>query len=205
MPHARLAECGLPAYLRQTSGQVGMVQRTREPIFNVPSVVVATLAALALVHLVRTVLLSPAQDFSVLLAFAFIPARYEASAVGAMLPGGVAADVWTFVTYALLHGSWMHVAVNAVWLLPFGTAVARRFGAVRFILFFVVTAAAAALTHLATHAGEMLPMVGASGSISGMMAAAVRFVFQRGGPLTLWREHADDAYRMPASPLATTM
>jgi membrane associated rhomboid family serine protease len=181
-----------------------VVTRTKEPIFNVPAVVVATLAVLALVHLGRE-LLSPSQDFRFLLLFAFIPVRYEPSVLGAVLPGGVGADIWSFLTYALIHGNWMHLAVNAVWLLPFGTAVARRFGTLRFLLFFAVTAVAAAAMHLATHVGEMLPMVGASGSISGLMAGAVRFVFHRGGPLSLWREQSDAAYRNPASPLGVAL
>ena len=64
-----------------------------------------------------------------LLTFAFIPARYDTSMVlGGVLPGGFGAELWTFVTYALIHADWTHFGVNAVWLLPFGSAVARRFG-----------------------------------------------------------------------------
>ena len=73
---------------------------------------------------------------------------------------------------------------NSVWLLAFGTPLARRFGAARFLAFCAVTAAAGALAHLMTHFGQMVPMVGASGERSpGPMAAAMRFAFQRGGPL----------------------
>ena len=107
----------------------------REPIFNIPPVVLAVLAVLALVHLVRTLLLTEQQDIEFLLTFAFIPARYDNSVVlGGTLPGG-GADIWTFVTYALIHADWTHFGVNAVWLLPFGSAVARRFGTPRFLAF----------------------------------------------------------------------
>src|SRR5664280_3437097 len=85
-----------------------------------------------------------------LLTFAFIPSRYDTSIVpGGALPGGFGAQLWTFVTYSLIHADWMHYGVNAVWLLPFGSAVARRFGAPRFLVFFAVTAAAGAAMHLA--------------------------------------------------------
>lgn len=67
-----------------------------------------------------------------------------------------------------------------------------------------VTAAAGAAVHLVTHFGELLPMVGASAAISGAMAAATRFAFQRGGPLELWRDPAE-ACRVPAAPLATSL
>jgi membrane associated rhomboid family serine protease len=173
----------------------------RQPIFNIPSVVVAVLAVLVIIHLARTLLLSEQQDIEFLLSFAFIPARYDSSFVlDGALPGG-GADVWTFVTYALIHANWMHLGVNSVWLLPFGSALARRFGAVRFLAFFAVTAAAGAALHLATHAGEQFPMIGASAAISGTMAAAMRFAFQRGGPLGLIGRADGSAYRVPAIPL----
>jgi membrane associated rhomboid family serine protease len=173
----------------------------REPLFNIPPVVVALLAVLALIHAVRTLALSDEQDIEFLLTFAFIPARYDSSVLGGVLPGGFGAELWTFVTYALLHADWTHFGVNAVWLLPFGSAVARRFGALRFLAFVVVTAAAGAAMHLVTHAGEQFPMIGASAAISGTMAAAMRFAFQRGGPLSFWRDGDTAAYRVPALPL----
>lgn len=175
----------------------------REPLFNIPPVIVAVLAVLALVHAVRTYVLTSDQDMEFLLTFAFIPSRYDASAVlGGVLPGGFGAELWTFVTYAVIHADWMHYGVNAVWLLPFGSAVARRFGPVRFLLFFAVTAAAGAAAFLATHAGEEVPVIGASAAISGTMAAAMRFAFQRGGPLSFRRNGDATDYRVPAIPLS---
>jgi membrane associated rhomboid family serine protease len=94
--------------------------------------------------------------------------------------------------------------LNGVWLLAFCSPVARRFGVTRFLAFMAATAAAGAAAHLVTHFGELLPMVGASASISGAMAAAMRFVFQRGGPLGLWRD-GEDAYRVPAASLAASL
>jgi membrane associated rhomboid family serine protease len=174
----------------------------REPLFNIPAIVVAVLIVLAVIHGVRVYLLTEDQDVWFLLTFAFIPARYDASMVlGGALPGGFGAELWTFVTYSLIHGDWMHFGVNAVWLLPFGSAVARRFGAARFLAFYAVTAAAGAALHLATHAGEQFPMIGASAAISGTMAAAMRFAFQRGGPLGFLRGNDEEAYRVPAIPL----
>jgi membrane associated rhomboid family serine protease len=175
----------------------------REPIFNIPTVIVALLAALALIHAARTLLLTEEQDVEFLFTFAFIPARYDTSVVlGGALPGGGGAEVWSFVTYSLLHATWTHLGVNAIWLLPFGSAVARRFGTYRFVAFYIVTAAAGALAHLVTHAGAPAPMIGASAAISGTMAAAMRFAVQRGGPLSFRRSDTDSDYRVPALPLS---
>ncbi len=175
----------------------------REPVFNIPPVIVALLAGLALIHAVRTYVLTDEQDMEFLLTFAFIPSRYDTSIVlGGVLPGGFGAQLWTFVTYALIHADWTHYGVNAVWLLPFGSAVARRFGSLRFLAFFAATAAAGAAMHLATHAGEAVPVIGASAAISGTMAGAMRFAFQRGGPLSFWRSGDGTDYRVPAISLS---
>ena len=176
-----------------------------EPIFNVPAVVTATLAVLGLVHALRAWVFSPDAGRELLLLFAFIPLRYDSSVVGLAWPGGLGADVWTFVSYALIHGDWMHLGINAVWLLAFGTPVARRFGAARFLLFFAVTAAAGAVAHLATHTGERVPMVGASAAISGFMAAAIRFVFGRRRGIGLFGRSDEAAYRVPALPLTVVL
>jgi membrane associated rhomboid family serine protease len=177
-----------------------------EPIFNVPGIVAVTIAVLFAIHGVREWVLSPETDNDLLWLFAFVPVRYQSSMLGqGVFPGGTAADVWTFVTYAFLHGSWSHLILNSVWLLAFGTPVARRFGATRFILFFAVTAAGGALAHLAVHAGLRVPMIGASAAISGFMAAAMRFAFLRGGPLRLLGNDQHDAYRIPAQPLLVVL
>ena len=175
-----------------------------EPIFNVPGVVSALIVVLAAVHGLREWLLTPRLENDLLWLFAFVPLRYEPSLIGSF-PGGVAADAWTFVTYALLHGSWTHLVLNSIWLLAFGTPVARRFGAGRFLAFFAVTAAGGALAHLYFYAGMRVPMIGASAAISGSMAAAIRFAFQRGGPLRLLGINPDDAYRVPALPLRAVL
>ena len=176
-----------------------------EPIFNVPPVVIATVAVLVGVHLFRVFALTPAEDQEFVLTFAFIPARYSGEALGAF-PGGFGADLWTFFTYAFLHADVLHIALNLAWLIPFGTALARRFGAWRYVLFMLVTAAAGALAQLASSPGETAPMIGASAAISGAMAAAMRFVFQDHGPLETWRDGsgAGEAYRVPAVPLWAT-
>ena len=180
----------------------GPVTRPSEPIFNVPSVVVSMIAVFGIVHAVRELILSAQQDVEFLWLFAFIPARYTPAVLAVdTLPGGLGADVWTFVTYALLHGDLTHLAINVIWLLPFGTAVARRFGSARFLALFAASAAAGAGVHLLTHPGELLPMIGSSAAVSGFMAAAIRFVFQAGGPLGVFRSAEAPIYHVPAVPL----
>jgi membrane associated rhomboid family serine protease len=175
-------------------------------MFNVPMVVLAIVALLGIVHAVFVLVLTPQQASEFLLLFSFIPARYDAAVLaGESWMHGWGAAAWTFVTYAFIHGDLGHLFFNVVWLLAFGTPVARRFGPLRFTTFFAVTAAAGAAAHLVTHFGEMAPMIGASASISGAMAAAMRFVFQRGGPLGLLGNRDEEAYRVPPAPLTTML
>ncbi|MFZ1895922.1 MAG: rhomboid family intramembrane serine protease [Rhodoplanes sp.] len=176
--------------------------RPSEPLFNVPPVIVLTIAVFCVVHAVRELILTSQQDVEFLLLFAFIPARYTPEMLAVdTLPGGLGADVWTFVTYALIHGDLTHLAINVIWLLPFGTAVARRFGRARFLALFAASAAAGAGVHLLTHPGELLPMIGSSAAVSGFMAAAIRFVFQAGGPIGVFRSAEAPIYHVPAVPL----
>jgi membrane associated rhomboid family serine protease len=179
------------------------VTQRHEPIFNVPPVVVATVVVLLLVHALRLWVFTEAQDTQFVLSFAFIPARYDDGDIIGAFPGGVGADVWTFFTYAFIHANLLHIGLNLAWLLPFGTALARRFGAMRYTAFMMVTSAAGALAYLVSNPGQMAPMIGASAAISGAMAAAMRFVFQRGGMLGLSGEA--DAHRVPARPLLATL
>nr|WP_127092240.1 rhomboid family intramembrane serine protease [Aquabacter cavernae] len=161
---------------------------------------------MAVIELIRG-FLSEMADIEILALFAFIPARYSGIPEFA-LPGGLGAQVWTFVTYALLHGGWMHLGMNLVWLLAFGTPVARRFGTARFLAFCVVTAAAGALAHLLSYPGAMVPMIGASAVVSGAMAAAVRFAFAPGGPLgpmNYGRSGFGRSGHLPAVPLVRAL
>lgn len=176
----------------------------RERIFNVPGAVLALTAVLVGIHLVLEYALTDQQISQLLTLFAFSPARYVA-----MPPDGLPAwwgpQLWTFVTYAFFHASFSHLAFNVVWLLAFGPPIARRFGPLRFWIFFAATAAAGALAHLVTHAGQLSPMIGASAAVSGAMAAAMRFVFQRGGPLGTLGRGDEPSYQVPAAPLSAML
>jgi membrane associated rhomboid family serine protease len=168
----------------------------REPILTLPGALTAYVMLLAVIHL--RVLLPPDLENWTIDVFGFIPRRYDSTLLAIEFPGGDGAKVWTFVTYSLLHANLTHIFFNVLWLLPFGSALARRFGAVRFFVFMAVAAAAGALAHLVTHEHAVAPMIGASASVSGTMAAAIRFAFVRGSFLSFSRGDADAAAKVPA-------
>lgn len=199
---------------------------SRERIFNAPPVILAIVALLVAIEALEKVL-APETYVALVRLFAFIPGRLtfafdpalvaesltetagrseEAAAIQQMFLGDGTAQYWTLLTYALLHGGWLHVGMNCLWFAAFGSAVARRFGSPRFLLFCGAAALAGALMHYVTHMTDLTPMVGASAVVSGAMAAAIRFVFQPGAPLGEslgFASRTDDshAYRQPALPL----
>jgi membrane associated rhomboid family serine protease len=176
----------------------------REPLLTLPGALTAYVALLAVIHAVRMLLPFDIDD-TVIEMFGFIPKRYDSTLLAVTFPGGAGAKVWSFVTYSLLHANLSHIGFNVLWLLPFGSALARRFGAVRFFVFMAVTAAAGALAHLLTHEHAVAPMIGASASVAGTMAAAIRFAFVHGSFLSFSRGDADAAARVPALSLGRAL
>ena len=175
----------------------------REPILTLPRALTAYVLLLAAIHL--RVLLPPELEYWTIEVFGFIPKRYDSTLLAMPFPGGSGAKLWSFVTYSLLHANLSHLGFNVLWLLPFGSAVARRFGPARFFLFMAVTAIAGALAHLISHEHEVAPMIGASASVSGAMAAAIRFAFVRGSFLSFRQGDADAASQVPALPLSRAL
>jgi membrane associated rhomboid family serine protease len=153
----------------------------RQPIFRAPAVVLWLIAALAGLHALRLWLPS-ALGQDMVYEYALIPARYShafvASQAGlaASWPGTVLERAIPFVSYMGLHNDWTHLVINSLWLLAFGPVVARRQGPLLFLVFFLVCGVAGALTYVALNWGSPVPVVGASGAISGLMAAALRML-----------------------------
>lgn len=172
-----------------------------EPMFNVPGSVLAVLGLLVGVHVLRSAL-PGAWDSWVTVVLAFVPARYDGYAQE--IPGGLVASVTSFLTYAVVHGNLLHLAINSAWLLAFGAAVAGRIGAVRFFLFSAFCAAAGALTFLVFNPGLMAPMVGASGAVSGLMGGTMRFLFSALDAEGL-RGLREDPRRVPLMPLGQAL
>ncbi|HXD16772.1 MAG TPA: rhomboid family intramembrane serine protease [Vicinamibacterales bacterium] len=83
-----------------------------------------------------------------------------------------AAFSWvTVLTSMFLHGGIMHVGGNMLYLWIFGDNVEDRMGHARFLVFYLLCGAAAALAQTVTQPDSLIPMVGASGAIAGVMGA----------------------------------
>jgi membrane associated rhomboid family serine protease len=122
----------------------------------------------------------------VYLQFAFFDQAFEHARAG----NGVEPQlVWSLLTYAFVHGGWLHLALNGAAFLGLGHALVQAIGIGRFLVVFTVCAVVAALT-FGLMADTMGPMVGASGAIFGMLAV-----------LTAWQERALRVAGLSRSPV----
>jgi membrane associated rhomboid family serine protease len=140
----------------------------KERFLNAPASVLWLIAAILAAHAGRAYLAGPQSDI-IIWDYAFIPAR--------------PAEALTYVSYLFLHGGFPHALINSLWLLAFGPPVAWRLGTARFLMFYFFCGVVAAFAHLVSDWGSVVPVVGASGAVSGLMGAAIRILYsgQRSG------------------------
>lgn len=196
----------------------------REPVTNIPPAILLVLGVLIAIHIVRLIV-PEAWDVQILLNLAFVPGRVtygfdparvatalialstqgedglRQAQVGRFFLGDGTFEPWTVLSYGLLHADWVHLGLNGVWLLAFGTPVARRLGPPRLLLFLAAATLAGALAHYLTHPVDLQPVIGASAAISGCMGAALRFMFQPRTPVAAIIGISDqarvEAFRQP--------
>ncbi len=77
----------------------------------------------------------------------------------------------TILSAMFMHGGWAHLGGNMLYLWIFGDNVEHRFGALRFLAFYLISGIAATFAQIAVDPGSVIPNVGASGAISGVLGA----------------------------------
>lgn len=107
--------------------------------------------------------------------FGFVPSDFFRDPIG---------EFWTIFTSMFMHGSFGHLLGNMWFIWVFGPAVEGRLGFRRFMLLFLVSGIAAALTQGFFMPASDIPMVGASGAVSGILGAYL-LLFPRARILTI--------------------
>lgn len=77
----------------------------------------------------------------------------------------------TLLTSLFLHGSFLHLFGNMLYLWIFGNNIEDFLGPFRYILFYLLSGLGASLVHIIFHPSSMIPMIGASGAIAGVLGA----------------------------------
>ncbi len=152
-------------------------QRPKEPLFNAPLIVIGMALVLVGLH-GASYLLDDRGWVETTFNYALVPRRFFAEAGSDVAYVGLGAKMLTLVSSAFLHGGWMHVIMNSGMLLAFGTPVARSVGADpvgvgKWLAIFFGAVLAGSLAYLALQGPMGGAAVGASGGVSGLMAAAM--------------------------------
>lgn len=151
-------------------------------LLNIPAAVAATAAGLAAMFVAAAIapravlwLMGGSPGLSPVRLFA-----------GPEASGGVIGWLSPLFTHMLMHANLAHLLFNGLWLIVFGTPVARRFrDPVRFLSFFALSGVAGGVFFSAFHANEPTVLIGASGGVTGLLGGVVRFAFQN--PLAAFR------------------
>ena len=125
------------------------------------------LIALNIIIFLATLGASEGTQMSIVMGYTVVPAAVTATTV----THGVGwADV-TLVTSLFLHGGWEHILGNMVYLWVFGDDIEEMLGRLRFIAFYLLVGIASSLAYVALNPDSTAPLLGASGAISGILAA----------------------------------
>lgn len=128
----------------------------REPVFNAPLSCIILLCLMLFAHLLQLFGIIDAAVYSVQ------PQEFWRAPLALH-------SIVTLFTYQFLHAGWLHLGVNTMMLLAFGSGMIRIVGSARFIIFYLVTGMLAALAHLLIYPESDGYLIGASGAISGAM------------------------------------
>jgi membrane associated rhomboid family serine protease len=117
--------------------------------------------------------LTPAELEEFLRDFALIPARYTA-VVAYGDANLLAIDLVPFFTMMFLHGGWLHLIFNMWTLWLFGSTVEDRLGHGRYLAFYLACGLAASIAHVIFNPTSIVPALGASGAIAGVLGCYMR-------------------------------
>jgi membrane associated rhomboid family serine protease len=107
--------------------------------------------------------------------YGVVPTRLAADPLG---------EGFTIVTSMFLHGGWMHLGGNMLFLYIFGDNVEDAIGHYRYLFFYLLSGVGAALAQVFIDPSSTIPMVGASGAIAGVLGAYL--VLYPRAPITVW-------------------
>ncbi len=90
-------------------------------------------------------------------------------AVPEAITGAAPGAYWGLLTSMFLHGGWMHLGGNMLFLWVFGDNIEDAMGHGRFVVFYLLTGLIATVSHIVTQPASDVPLVGASGAIAGVL------------------------------------
>lgn len=154
-------------YKKQSRTQSKMNNEPFLKVGNIPPFTRILVVALLAVHLPLYLLFNSGTQLAAFYNFGFIPGRFTGS-----FEWHWAALLSPF-SHALIHGSWMHLLFNAIMGLALGTYFEKTYGTRTASRFFILCVLAGAAIHFALSPFSIVPVIGASGGISGLFGAMI--------------------------------
>jgi membrane associated rhomboid family serine protease len=140
------------------------------PTTTRPWVTAGILIACVLAYLWQQVFLSADGGNEAKQALGLVPAMLTDQEM--LAPGSAVIPAWaTVLTYMFMHGGFWHLAGNMLFLWIFGNNIEEAMGHTRFLVFYIACGLVAALSQVLPNPGSLIPIVGASGAISGVLGA----------------------------------
>lgn len=155
-----------PSYYMPHS-QSGLSSDQHTPIFNIPTGTKYLLFLIIIIHLIVFYLLNENLRYWVFYHLGFVPIRFTDGSMFEPL------QILTPITHMFLHGSWLHIGMNAVMLLAFGSGLEKWVGAKKMFQIFFICGLFGVATHFIFNLNSLDPVIGASGGLSGMFAAVL--------------------------------
>lgn len=152
-----------------------------EPVFNVPPVTMTLVAFLVGIYAVQFWILPNNTANTVMDYCAFIPLRLTMAGLHDWGAYG------TLLSYMLLHGSLLHIALNGTMLLSLGSGIERVLGGGRFTAFFILCGICSILFQYGFDSHSSIPLIGASGAISGLFGAVIVLMQRMGRYKPGWK------------------
>ncbi len=151
------------------------IKPASQPIINIPPLTKYISALLIIIYAIQYY--GPINvDYWMMTHLAFVPASLSTDGI---------ANIWaplSLVTHMFLHGGWLHVAMNVLMLVAFGAGLERAISKSDYLNIFFLSGIVGAFAQFMLDPGATIPMVGASGAVSGFFGA-ILIVMQRNGQL----------------------
>ncbi len=153
--------------LRREKERLEKAAQPQQPLINLPPLTKVTMGIFLMVHLVITYALPQTMMEWVYVHLGFVPGRFTGT-----MPFEPLALV-TPVTHMFIHGSWLHLIMNSVMMAAFGSGIERWIGTRKMGIFFILCGLCGVAFHFALNINSPYPVIGASGALSGLFAAAI--------------------------------
>lgn len=137
-----------------------------EPMINMPPLTKYLIGLILAAHIIVHYILSPEQQDWIFMNLGFVPEQFNQSPFSPLI-------LASLFTHTFLHGGWMHVCMNLLMLAAFGSGVEKWLGTKKLVILFFASALFGVAAHYLLNPHSEFPMIGASGGLSGLFAAAI--------------------------------